>query len=293
MRRKGFTPLEIKIPKWERRGFPERHGETDVRQRHRSFLTGFTLIELLVVISVISLLMAVLMPALARARRQGKSVACLNNLRQMVIAAAMYVDNNDGYYPLTQDISIEQDDKIYEYVWDFVTITDKADDSKQLEPGILWEGQGVVAIQQCPAFKGSDNWGGEQYTGYNYNASYIGGSRRRDPWSGRDFFMPSAKVSQVKRPGQCAIFGDGEYSNGANKFMRSPFAGSLDGDFSASARYAGTQGYRHLGATNAAYCDGSAEGVRELYTETDKWGKGKIAEGTGFLSPDNSAYDLE
>lgn len=254
---------------------------------------GFTLIELLVVISVLSLLMAVLVPALARARQQGKSVACLGNLRQMAITAQMYADYNDDHYPLTQDVSIEQDDKIYEYVWDFVTIINKTDGSKILEPGILWEGHGISQIQQCPSFKGADNWGGEPYTGYNYNASYIGGSHRRDPWSGKEFFMPSAKVSQVSRPGQCAIFGDGEYANGANKFMRSPFEGDLDKDFSASGRYAGTQGYRHLGATNVAYCDGSARSVRELYTETYKSGKDKIAPGTGFLSSDNSEYDLE
>ncbi len=280
MRRKAFTPLEVRA-----------------KSRHPDLpgllLTGFTLIELLVVISIVSLLMAVLMPALARARRQGKSMACLSNLRQMAITAQMYVNNNDDYYPLTQGLSIERDDRIYEYVWDFVTITDNSNGSKKLEPGMLWEGQGVAAIQQCPAFKGADNWGGQRYTGYNYNASYIGGSHRKDLWWGRELIVQSVQSWQVKRPGRCALFGDGQYANGANKFMRAPFAGELDKDFSASGRYAGTQGYRHLGATNVAYCDGSAGSVRELYAETDKWGKDKIAEGTGFLSPDNSAYDLE
>jgi len=51
---------------------------------------GFTLVELLVVIAVILVLAALLLPALQRARARGQTAACINNLRQLGLAAASY-----------------------------------------------------------------------------------------------------------------------------------------------------------------------------------------------------------
>jgi prepilin-type N-terminal cleavage/methylation domain-containing protein/prepilin-type processing-associated H-X9-DG protein len=61
------------------------------RQRH-----AFTLIELLVVIAIIAILMAILMPALNRAKEQGKRAVCQGNLKQLSLAWLMYADENDG-----------------------------------------------------------------------------------------------------------------------------------------------------------------------------------------------------
>jgi prepilin-type N-terminal cleavage/methylation domain-containing protein/prepilin-type processing-associated H-X9-DG protein len=55
---------------------------------------GFTLVELLVVIAIIALLMGVLMPALSRAREQGKRAVCLYYQRQMASAWMMYADDS-------------------------------------------------------------------------------------------------------------------------------------------------------------------------------------------------------
>ena len=59
---------------------------------------GFTLIELLAVIAIIALLMAILMPALQRAKKQAKAVACRSNLHQWAIIFQMYAGENDGYF---------------------------------------------------------------------------------------------------------------------------------------------------------------------------------------------------
>ena len=56
---------------------------------------GFTLIELLVVIAIIALLMAILLPALSRAREQGKRAICLNNVRQLTVSWTMYAQANE------------------------------------------------------------------------------------------------------------------------------------------------------------------------------------------------------
>lgn len=62
--------------------------------------TGFTLIELLVVISIIALLVAILLPALGRARAAAYQIICKSNLKQFGIALHLYVADNDDTFPV-------------------------------------------------------------------------------------------------------------------------------------------------------------------------------------------------
>ena len=70
------------------------------REKNKSVTqTAFTLIELLVVIAIIAILAAMLLPAVSRAKESGRRIACLNNLRQLSLAAQMYAGDFHGSYP--------------------------------------------------------------------------------------------------------------------------------------------------------------------------------------------------
>ena len=67
-----------------------------MKRKTHGWNPGFTLIELLVVIAVITVLAAMLLPAFARAKDRARQASCFCNLRQVAVAARLYMDDNGG-----------------------------------------------------------------------------------------------------------------------------------------------------------------------------------------------------
>lgn len=240
-----------------------------------------SLIEVLVTIAVLTLLIAVLLPSLTRARDAARRAACQSNLRQIAHACHAYAADYEDAFPIAQYLDLHRQAFV---AWDTIV---EFGDPAPARAGLIWEFADGGAVQQCPAYDGPSFTQGDPFTGYNYNTTYIGRGQGEGPYLGMG--EAPARRGQIRRTGATALFGDGGWSLGANKFMRAP----LDEGVSEETVFAGGQAYRHRQQTNVAYVDGHAESTAARFVKPGAAPRGLEILGwpdNAFLSEDDSAY---
>jgi prepilin-type N-terminal cleavage/methylation domain-containing protein len=144
-------------------GFPKKL----IFKRSKMKKRAFTLIELLVVVAIIALLLAVVTPALRKAKEYSKRIICTSNVRQTGIALKIYAEGNDNkVIPLTtpSGVVVKESDSNRQPHWGVVAFNDNYRDSTgkmiPLHLGVLYR-MGLIDtphIFYCPAQPVNSNY---------------------------------------------------------------------------------------------------------------------------------------
>lgn len=267
-------------------------------------IEAFTIIELLVVISIISLLMAILVPALAVCKNQGKMVLCKSNLRQLALANQSYANDYQGYsVPGAIDIDTAN---LHRWYGTRPSLSDPFDTSKGPLAPYLQDVQ-----LQCPQkvrytdletdHELYENGNG----GYGYNFIYIGSkvweSGLETPDSSK-----SAKLTEIRQPQATLLFADTAFVmqiNSSLTLIRYPFIEPrwfvVDKEPSPVWDPAPSIHFRHRERTCIAWVDGHAEDKKTARFDglnMDQFGNNirPLEFDIGWFEPmDNSLFDLK
>jgi prepilin-type N-terminal cleavage/methylation domain-containing protein/prepilin-type processing-associated H-X9-DG protein len=185
-----------------------------------SFRFAFTLIELLIVIAVIAILAALLLPALAKAKEDGRRVNCMSNLKQLQLCWQMYADDYAGQFCPNDwiDTGSEGDPTIE----DMTTVVSWCNGNARtdtnaagIKTGLLFPYNNSTGIYRCPSDMSTmqdadgDPIAQPRDRSYNMSQSVNGYPRRVDPGTGYyvGAYQPCfAKLSSVTNPTPPGLF---------------------------------------------------------------------------------------
>jgi|GEM_PF-313224 len=277
------------------------HLERATESRSRAARRGVTIIEVLVALGIIGVLVALLVPGLGVLRVSARSSENQSNLRQLAIGALGYANVSREWLPPSV-LYFLKDSGVVTRSWDFEEVGGTS------TPGAIWRFVGDGRVFQCPDLEPPESIasasGGagavEQFTGYNYNTSYLGteGSLPGvsvdgvllDGWNNARI---GARPAQVTRPDVTAFFGEGGWQGGPNRYMRAP---GNTVEFNLGTVYAGGQAFRRRGFTHVVRLDGHTGVVSQPCEGVHAAGQSWLLQSVmdfprnAFLSDDDSAY---
>jgi prepilin-type processing-associated H-X9-DG protein/prepilin-type N-terminal cleavage/methylation domain-containing protein len=256
---------------------------------------AFTLVELLVVIGIIALLIAIMLPALNRARDASEAVVCMSNLRQIEIASMAYIAENHGYWPPAHyDFSMTNLHR-----WHGTRLKDTLPFDFTGSP--LKSFLRTPNIKKCPSFDPAKVGFEASAGGYGYNEYYLGssiGDAPTTPMSLPDYEKyvedVPAKQNMIRRPAEKIAFADAALGDPAlieYSFVEPPLFGSNHSSPSIH--------FRHRWRANIAWADGhvTSEHFEWTYPFDDPFNvyhANNLLLRLGFFGPkDNSLYQRQ
>ena len=157
-------------------------------QKPMNFKRAFTLIELLVVIAIISLLAALLLPALSHAKNQAGKVIDLNNLRQVMVSLHLYATDNADVLPFPNWDNGSGTNAGWLYTPDMTAV---GTNRFRTETGTLWNNLHTPKVYVCPmdnttaarysAHDGQVEERAQQLSSYAMNGAVTGFMQRIEP----------------------------------------------------------------------------------------------------------------